>query len=233
MTATRLQRRVPSGLAAAKGVGQAPLALWHDGLAAGHSWEDALLDAVGAWTIPAETVNGREFVYFIEGEAFDWLAVAERLLLDTPGAAPVDEQERLLFEGRLPRVTPGRFRAALGAGLRRAHLNFFYGVVVEEALWLAVESEVVKQRNVRGLAHSLGLEDGIVERLYDRSFDDLWRSFHRERGRRVRVKQSLAEWKAFIYWCWHLRLASHDKARVASDTQKGLAQLESLHRASP
>ncbi len=232
MIATRMQRSVPPGLAASKGAGQAPLALWREGLAAGRSWEDALLDAVGAWTMPAETVNGREFVYFIEGEAFDWLAVAERLLLDTPGAAPLDEQECLLFEGRLPSITPGRFRAALGAALRRAHLNFFYGVVVEEALWLAVESEVVKQRNVRGLAHSLDLDDAVVERLYDRSFDDLWRAFHRQRGQRVRVKHSLAEWKAFIYWCWHLRLASHDKARVASDTQKGLAKLESLRRAS-
>ena len=34
-----------------------------------------------------------------------------------------------------------------------------------------------------------------------------------------------ADWKAFTYWLFKFRLKRQDKARVASDTRKGLAQL--------
>ena len=74
---------------------------------------------------------------------------------------------RLLLTGELPAgVTEGRFKDALGVAKYRAHLNFYYGVVVEEALWLAVECEVLKERGVRGLHHGLGVHDLVWQRLY-------------------------------------------------------------------
>ena len=202
---------------------------WRRDLREGRDWADALLDAVGAWPLATERCYGREFVYLLGGEAFDWLALAERLLLEADGTVPVEEQERLLFNGALPeRVTAQRFKEALGVSRYRAHLNYFYGVVVEEALWQAAEADALKQRGVRGVHHPHGLDDTVSERLYGAPFDELVRTHHREQGRRPRARHSLSEWKAFAYWRFKLRLSLHDRARVASDTQRGLALLEAV-----
>ena len=203
---------------------------WRSDLREGRDWADALLDAVGAWPLAAERCHNRDFVYLLGGEAFDWLALAERLLLEADGAAPIDEQERLLFDGALPeRVTAQRFKEALGVSRYRAHLNYFYGVVVEEALWQAAEADALKQRGVRGVHHPHGLDDTVSERLYGAPFGELLRAHHREQGRRrPRARHSLSEWKAFAYWRFKLRLSLHDRARVASDTQRGLALLEAV-----
>ncbi|MEC9014746.1 MAG: hypothetical protein VYA78_09260, partial [Chloroflexota bacterium] len=48
-------------------------------LAAGVPWQKALLEAVGRWTTVEEVLDGREYRYLIQGEAFDWLLLAERL----------------------------------------------------------------------------------------------------------------------------------------------------------
>ena len=80
---------------------------------------------------------------------------------------PAAERERLMFRGALPlALTPSIFQEALGVEKYRAHLNFFYGVVVEEALWQAVEGEVLKERGVRGLQHPHGVFDLVCQRLY-------------------------------------------------------------------
>ena len=202
---------------------------WRLDVATGRPWADALLAAIGAWPLTRETCNGREFEYLIEGEAFDWLVLSERLLLEVRGAIPLDEAERLLFHGELPaHVSRAQFREALGGAKYRAHLNFFYGVVVEEALWHATERDVIKQRGGHGFAHASDVDDLVAERLYGRSFAALLRGYHRAQGRKVRVKHRLSDWKAFSYWCFRQRIAQSDHTRAASDTDKGLRTLAQL-----
>ena len=140
-------------------------------VSSGAPWAPALLEAIGRWTAPREYVDGQELRYLVGGEAFDWLLLAERLVralaVAVPGAVPAAEAERLLFTGELPPdVSQTQFREALGVGKYRAHLNFFYGVVVEEALWHAVEREVLKERGVRGLHHLNGVQEAVSQRLY-------------------------------------------------------------------
>ena len=78
------------------------------------------------------------------GEAFDWLLLAERLCDEIVDLVPEDEAEALLFDGRYPvEVGDADLELLLGAK-HKAHLNFVYGVRVEEALQLAVQGEVHK-----------------------------------------------------------------------------------------
>lgn len=201
-------------------------------------WGEALVAAMGQWSAPAEAVDGAELTYLIAGEAFDWLCLAERLLRalddEVPGSVPRDQRERVLFHGGLPEgVTPERFREGLGPDKYRAHLNYFYGVVVEEALWHAVERETVKERGVRGLQHPLGLLDLVSQKLYRADCDALRRRFWREQGKRPAAKFSLSQWKEFSYWLFKLRVGRHDSSRTASDTRKGLSMLEELWGAAP
>ena len=201
-----------------------------ESLMRGTPWAHALLTAVGEWTVPRETLDQVETDYLIGGEAFDWLLLAERLLRGVPASfLPSDEVERLLFDGVLPaEITEAHFKSALGPEKYRAHLNFFYGVVVEEALWYAVEREVEKERGVRGLHGLDGVQDAIAERLYRTSFGALLSRFQREHGRNRRIKLTLGEWHSFTYWLFKRRLANSDQARIASDTRKGLAMLREL-----
>ncbi len=199
-------------------------------LANGTPWPEALLAAVGEWTAPSEIVDGVRLDYLIEGEAFDWLLLAERLLREAPaGCIPIEEAEELLFTGMLPDgITEARFKSFLGPEKYRAHLNHFYGVVVEEALWHAVEREVEKERSVRGLQHPFGVQNLIAERLYRAGLVPLLRQFQREHRRGRRVRLTLAESRAFTYWLFKRRVANSDQARIASDTRKGLRMLNEL-----
>ena len=54
------------------------------------------------WTLPAEEFHGRQFTYLVQGEAFDWLLLAERLCYEVDGFIPTREKEELLFHGILP-----------------------------------------------------------------------------------------------------------------------------------
>ena len=181
------------------------------------------------WTAPCERLDGIELTYLIGGEAFDWLVLAERLLRAVPDAVPASDRDRLLSTGELPPgVTGAQFKDALGVSKYRAHLNFFYGVVVEEALWWAVEREVLKLLGVRGRNDGAGVQDLVMRRLYGADMTPLVRRFNRERGHARSVRFSLSEWKAFTYWAFKLRVARSDSARTASDTRKALRVLHEL-----
>ena len=111
------------------------------------SWSVSLVKTIGLWTLPEEEFNGREYRYLLDGEAFDWLLLAERFCDTFDGRIPDDECGKLLFNGVLPRgLTVKRFKEMLGQNKYRAILNFWYGVVVEEALQLSVEEEVRKEK---------------------------------------------------------------------------------------
>src|SRR5688572_9276101 len=102
-------------------------------VAAGEThWFLALMQAVRDWPLPQETIGDRTYRYLVGGEAFDWLLLAERLCDEIEGLIPDDERESLLFRGRLPEeVDENDVERLLGAK-HRAHLNFIYGVRVEE-----------------------------------------------------------------------------------------------------
>ena len=230
METTVALRPTPVPTAPPDGADDGPARHFRSALASGIPWPEALLAAIGEWSAPSETVDGVERDYLIEGEAFDWLLLAERLLREAPaGRIPVDDAERLLFGGVLPEgVSEAQFKSLLGPDKYRAHLNYFYGVVVEEALWYAVEREVEKERSVRGLQHPFGVQNLIAERLYHAELMPLLRRFQREHGRGRRVRLSLSESRAFTYWLFKRRIANSDQARIASDTRKGLRMLSEL-----
>ena len=63
----------------------------------GQDWPSALLEAMALWTTPFEVVNGRKYAYFIGGEAFDWLLLAERLCEEVGDMIPYEDKENLLY----------------------------------------------------------------------------------------------------------------------------------------
>lgn len=199
----------------------------------GDHWYLALLEAVALWVSAEEVYRGQRYRYLVANEAFDWLRLAERLCDDVMDLLPQDEAERLLCSGQPPLdLEQEEFRARIGGAKYRAHLNFFYGVTVEQALVLAVEEELRKEAFCGSLPGARrGVEDPY-ERIYGMPQEHLLARFRAEQGELADPAQgmSLDEWHAFTYWLFKYRLTWCDKARVASDTKKGLAKLQQLRR---
>jgi len=197
-------------------------------------WFAALLAAVRQWPLAAERVGDREYRYLVGGEAFDWLLLAERLLGEVEGLVPDEEADALLFHGTLPLETTGDELQRLLGAKGAAHLNFYYGVRVEEALQLAVEAAVEKER-FAGVWDNGKLDDEAFTRIYGATRLDLLARF---RGRDadhpetieavVAEKISLGELNEFTYWLFKYRVNNCDPARVASDTRIGVSHMAGL-----
>ena len=190
-------------------------------------WFLALLQAIRRWPLAEEQREERTYRYLIGGEAFDWLLLAERLCDELEGLIPDDERDNLLFHGRLPMaMEDDEFQRQLGAK-HRAHLNFVYGVRVEEALQLAVATEVHKDHLSRVWANG-HVDDEAFHRIYDAPRLELLKEFRSEQALPDGDHISVTDLKEFTYWLFKRRLRHADPARVASDTRKGLAQLQCL-----
>lgn len=212
------------------------LASFHAQLHAGRPWFDALLDCIADWESPRETLDGREYVYLIEHEAFDWLLLAERICDSAPpGLLPPNEVEALLVDESPPdTLSEIEFQERLGTAKYWAHLNFLYGVRVEQALHLAVERVLQKERSGLAFSHTRQeLDSDVFGRIYGSRQADLLREFRTAANRHDADPERIehAEWQAFTYWLFRRRLERQDPARVASDTRQGMEMLYELEAA--
>jgi hypothetical protein len=138
-----------------------------------------------------------------------------------------EEREALLMHGRFPtEVSEETFRRLLGAAKYRAHLNFRYGVQVEEALQLSVAQEVEKDRLSRVWENGQ-IDDDVCSRIYGATRRELFAEFQREQGLSG-DSVSLGDLHEFTYWLFKHRVNNADPARVASDTRKGLAMFSRM-----
>lgn len=195
-------------------------------IASGKHWYLALLEAIGLWDLEEEFHGERHFCYLIGGEAFDWFLLAERLLAEVDGSVPQEEVEALLFCGQPPmEVEEAELRRLMGYAKHRAYLNYLYGITVEEALILAVEQEVRKERRCRAAKEDLDLEEEAYNRIYGQPYSQLLEEFCRQKGCPLGDGISFSRLKEFTYWLFKYRLEHSHKARLASDTKKGLEEL--------
>ncbi|GAI17611.1 unnamed protein product, partial [marine sediment metagenome] len=99
---------------------------------------------------------------------------------------------------------------------------YFYGITVEEALILAVQEEVRKERRTLGYGNEHGVVNEVYRRIYGATKAILLKRFRREKGYPKLRSISLTELKDFTYWLFKCRLKLCDKAKMASDTKKAL-----------
>ena len=205
-----------------------------ESIESGQHWYIALLEAIGLWTAPEEVYKGRQYHYVIAGEAFDWLALAERLCDSVDGLVPQNEKEALLQRSEVPiDLPPGEFKRLVGGSKYSALLNYWYGVDVETALVKAVEEAIQKERVAAGLTRKRHVSQEAYSRIYGSSQRELLEAFLKEKGYDGVGALPTLERKEFTYWLFNQRLLNHDKARVASDTRRGIEQLRSMKSGRP
>ncbi len=210
-------------------------------------WRRVLFEIMSEWPLPEETADGREFVYLIGGEAFDWRSLAERLMGVSGDAISIDEREELLLGPDPPKdISEDEFSRLLGVEKHRAHMNYLYGVTSERGLILAVEEAIRKRRVSRGYSPSDDRIDDAYVNLYRATEEELLKEYRKEclelkgllkdkpvgkRESRAELKLTLSESDAFTYWLFKRRFKLSEPARLASDTRKALDQLERMRAA--
>ena len=193
----------------------------------GKHWYIALLEAMGLWGSAEEVYNGRCYCYLISGEAFDWLSLAERLCAEVDGLLPEEEKINLLFLATPPiDLSSGEFSHLMGRAKYQAYLNYLYGIIMEEALILAIEEEVYKERRRFTSYRDDRIQQEAYQRVYGIDMFTLLHQFKQEKGYSHGKSITLREQKEFTYWLFKHRLKHCDKARIASDTKKALEYLQ-------
>lgn len=188
----------------------------------GRNWYIALLEAIRLWKSPEEIYNGERYQYLIDGQAFDWLRLAERLYEEIKGKVPEKEAVDLLFFDRPPiELTDAEFKELLGASKYRAYLNYLYGVLTEQALILANVYEV-RKRSIVPLRADDETEQAY-KRIYGEGQQELLDAFRREKRYPGSKSITVGELKEFTYWLFKYRVKISEKSRVASDTKKAIA----------
>ena len=200
-------------------------------IAEGKNWYVAMLEAIHLWSSPEEDYRGRHYQYLVDHEAFDWLAVAERLCEELDEFVPEKERVNLLFFGIPPiELSKDEFKNIIGDFKYQAHLNYFYGVFVERFLILAETEEIRKKRRVLGLSDDNGVVDDAYQLIYGASQSALLKQFRKERHHTQLKSIGLSELNEFTYWLFKYRIRNGDKSRMASDTKKALTKLNGLLR---
>ncbi|MSQ15658.1 MAG: hypothetical protein EXR50_07330 [Dehalococcoidia bacterium] len=196
----------------------------------GTHWFLAILEAISLWKCPQEELGGRRYNYVVGNEAFDWLLLAERLCTELDGLVPEDEKISLLFQGTPPiDLDKEEFQRFLGLAKYQAHLNFFYGVIVEESMINALEEKLFKDQVSRGLRCSAEVSRELAFfHLYGAGELELLREFRIEFLLADSNSITLDELREFTYWLFKYRLKHSDKAKVASDTKKGVIRLQDM-----
>ena len=193
----------------------------------GKHWFIALLGSIGLWSSAEEVCNDRTYCYLIEGEAFDWLLLAERLCETVDGLLPENEKDAMLFYGIPPlELTAREVKELIGDRKYRQYLNHFYGVTVEEALLLVVQEEIDKERRVLGYRSKHDHFDEAYRRIYSADRVSLLKQFRQEKGYSQLKSISISQLREFTYWLFKYRLKHCEKARIASDTTKALGYLK-------
>ncbi len=200
---------------------------FRESIAQGKHWFMALLEAVGMCEATEDVYDGRRYSFYIAGEAFDWLTMAERLCQRVAELLPQDEKNSLLFEERLPLALSAKeFKELIGARKYRQYLNYFYGVTVESALIQKVSEEVRKERLSQCLPGNFDAEGQAYRHLYGKEKPELLSIFRREKGFPNTHRATLTELKEFTYWLFKHRVRNAEPAKIASDTRKALGQLK-------
>ncbi|MBA01887.1 MAG: hypothetical protein CL752_05695 [Chloroflexi bacterium] len=194
----------------------------------GEHWYTALLDVINLWSVPYEEIDGVTYHYLIDGEAFNWLLLAQRLLDEILTIAPNNEIEKLLLYGIAPMdITEAEFARLIGGPKYRAHLNFQYGVTVEEVILLSAELELEKA----GVLSNTGKEPPDVlayQRVYGKSLAELQIIYATQTGIHIGKEISQNSFQRFIYWLSKYRLRNSEPARLASDTRKALSLISRM-----
>jgi hypothetical protein len=204
-------------------------------LEAGVAWYPALLNVISRWTAPSEYIDGRTRHYLINGEAFDWLSLAERLIINADSLLPAEETEKLVLFGISPVLSRNgqeeiAFELAIGAAKYRAFLNYQYGVIVEQLVLAAAEEKLVKNASIFAAIERPYADEQAFNEVYGAPFKKLRSHYRGATGMLLTENTTRGDFEHFLYWLSKYRIRHMEPARIASDTRQAMILLSRLEQ---
>jgi hypothetical protein len=196
-------------------------------LAEGKHWYIAMLETIALWDSVEEEIDGENLRYLICGEALDMRLLLERLLESADGLIPPKEKAAFLRTFEPPiQISHQECKDIIGDVKYKTLLNYFYGITVEGALISAVRNEVNKEVMLYPCCQDPREFEGAYKRIYGKDKEFLLEKFNTSVGDAGDAGSNIDEnMPEFVYWLFKYRLNNSDKARIASDTKKGLEHL--------
>ena len=200
-----------------------------ESLSQGKNWLQSLVESISIWNLEEETHKNQHNRYLLDGEAFDWLLLAERLLNEVDGLIPDNEKTGFLFSGDFSDyLSQEDFKKLLGPTKYSGYLNYWYGIIVEEAVIRNAEEEEGKGLPRSGKGAIVKIKELAYKKLYGFDQQELYCKFLSEKGYNRTKLFSIGLAKEFTYWLFKFRLIHSEPERVASDTRKGLLFLNKM-----
>ncbi len=207
-------------------------------------WQTAFIETVAAWPIENDTIYGETFHYFIGGEAFNWKRLAERIATQLTEENLSPNLNGEIFDWIATSNVFGglheqEFRRILGVDGWRAHLNYFYGVQIEQCLIASVQSRIQKRRYSTGMPPSddaserayLGLYEDTEQTLYDHFLTESTDRLSYLIAESPDASRSIALDEEFTYWLFKRRIEHTNAPQIAAETQRGLDMMHRIAKA--
>ena len=194
------------------------------------NWQKLLFDVIRDWGLSKEKFSTNQINYLIGGEAFNWKTLAVRIASQSKYLSKYEKFWNWIIESGSDGDIPEKeLKDLLGYEKYRAHLSYFYGVIVEQALISSVEDSQVKKIISAGILSNEEEINSVYNIIYGDTREHLWQIFRMEYQIDIlNTSFTISDEESFIYWLFKLRLQNSDPARIASDTKQGLIKLQQI-----
>ena len=170
-----------------------------------------------------------DYQYWINDEAFNWYLLASRIIFSVKDEQNIKKLDHFLsIEHFLPGSDQRIIINLFPPDKYRAHLNFIYGVILEEVIICFNEMEknkdVLNQFNV---TDSINL---VYLNLYGMDYTEFIRLYEFETKTKLDQFDTLHSYYNFLYWSWKYRLMKSTPEKIAYDSQSGINFLMNLNK---
>ena len=168
---------------------------------------------------------------FILGEAFNWKLSLKHYYSEFENLCEIDDFLFIPYE--FNQKERDQIKRIMGTKLYSAHLNYFYGIVVENAIREILRLEIEKKRGYHDYGNYFEINEEVFSLIYRKKNKELWSEFcsYKRLGSKsyyVPSKIYSLEYDSFTYWLSKKRIKLCTPELNASLISRGLNYLERI-----
>ena len=172
-------------------------------------------------------------IHLIQEEAINWKISAMSLILRSKQDDFMIYLPSLLNPTIYSDKDKNTIKRNMGSTLFSAHLNYFYGIIVEQSIREIKKNDFQKEFNYPAYNSKNEINDRVFVNLYGKNIYALWEEFcknERLSSRRYYTPSKIycSEYEKFCYWLSKKRLKLTTPELNASLISRGLKYLDNL-----
>ena len=172
-------------------------------------------------------------IYLIQNEALNWKIVAVKLILESKNDNFMTYLPSLLNPIIYSDEDKNTIKNKMGSSFFSAHLNYFYGIIVEQSIREIKKNDFQKEFNYPSYNLKHNINDRVFENLYGKNVNLLWDEFCKNARLNSRryytpTKMYCSDYENFTYWLSKKRLKLTTPELNASLISRGLKYLDDL-----